>query len=363
MLMFHHLSANRFRIPAALRKAATFAVLVVTALASHAAPQSPAPQPIPSALASSQLPVSPASDEDLSALSLIARPLTAIEPFLVQRDDNPSFIREFFRMDWRSGDPIDVYVIRPAHASRPPVTIFLYGFPSDTDRFRNDDFCKLVTSRGYAAVGFVSALTGPRFHGRGLDEWFVSDLPEALVTSVHDVQMLLNYVDSRKDLDATRVGMLGQGSGGTIAVLAASVDPRLKRIDLMDPWGDWPHWLADSRLILDEERPRLTSNPFVQSVALLDPVNYLPKLDPAAVHLQDVLYDQDTPVAAKKKIEAAMPHGATVVTYATPEEFQAVASNGNRLLEWLQPGTDLMTPKSALENLPGTNNAATSPIN
>src|ERR1022692_4628664 len=76
--------------------------------------------------------------------------------------------------------------------------------------------------------GFVSALTGQRYHDRPMKEWFVSELPEALGSSVHDVQMILNYLADRNDLDMTRVGMYGQGSGGTIAILAASADPRLK---------------------------------------------------------------------------------------------------------------------------------------
>ncbi len=363
MRKFPQLSPNCFNIRAALGKVTASSILISAALVSHAVPQAAAPQPISSALAAVELPVAQPSNEDLTTLSLAGKPLTATEPFLVQRDENPNFTREFFRMNWRSSDPIDVYVIRPLHVARPPVTIFLYGFPTDTDRFRNDEFCKLVTSRGYAAVGFVSALTGERFHGRGLDEWFVSDLPEALVTSVHDVQMILKYLETRKDLDTSRVGMFGQGSGGSIAILTASVEPRLKRIELMDPWGDWPHWLADSKLILDEERPRLNTKAFIESVAHLDPVDFLPKLNPASVHLQDVLYDQDTPSPARLKIENAMPHGAAVATYATPAEFQAVAANGSRLLEWIQPEADSAVPKSALEHAPMTTNAAASSIN
>ena len=36
------------------------------------------------------------------------------------------------------------------------------------------------------------------------------------------------------------------GSGAAIAILAAAIDPRLKALDLVDPWGDWPDWLAKS---------------------------------------------------------------------------------------------------------------------
>jgi pimeloyl-ACP methyl ester carboxylesterase len=282
--------------------------------------------------------------EDLARLSLSGRSLPTPAPLLLQRDDEPEFTRELFRVEWRTGDPIDLYVIRPAHVARPPVTIFLYGFPSETDRFRDNAYCRMVTQRGYAAIGFVSALTGQRFHGRGLTEWFVSDLPLALVTTVHDVQMVLNYLETRKDLDASEVGMFAQGSGGSVAVLAASVEPRLKRIDLIDPWGDWPAWLAGSSMILEDERPKLTTKEFEDSVAALDPVRLLPGMDSSRFQLLDVAYDRDTPAEARKAMESSMPRGASILLYATPAEFQA---GGDRLWSWLQPASTAKNPNAA----------------
>ncbi len=58
-------------------------------------------------------------------------------------------------VQWRAGDPIDLYVVRPSGVAKPPVILFLYGYLSDTDRFRNDAWCKRVVEHGFAAVGFV----------------------------------------------------------------------------------------------------------------------------------------------------------------------------------------------------------------
>jgi len=306
----------------------------------------------------SNQPVLSGQSEDLQQLKLAKQTLPAPAPFLIERDKEPEFTREFFRVEWRNGDPIDLYVIRPTLLAKPPVTIFLYGFPSETDRFRDNAWCRMVTQRGYAAVGFVSALTGQRFHGRGLTDWFGNELPFALVTTVHDVQMVLNYLDTRKDLDATQASMFGQGSGGTIAILAASVEPRLKRIDLIDPWGDWPVWLAGSSMILDEERPKLTSKVFEGSVASLDPILYLPKLDASRLRLLDVAYDRDSPAEAKKAIEAAMPKGASILRYATFGEFQAGVAGGDRFLAWLQPSVAADKPNAKLNDLGAPRGAA-----
>ena len=82
-----------------------------------------------------------------------------------------------------------------------------------------------------------------------MKEWFVSQLQESIAASAHDVQMILNYLAMRGDLDMDHVGMFGDGSGASIAILAAAVDPRIKASDLLDPWGDWPDWIAKSTLI------------------------------------------------------------------------------------------------------------------
>jgi hypothetical protein len=232
------------------------------------------------------------------------------------------------------GDPIDLYIIKPEHVEKPPVILYLYGYPSETDRFTNEEFDGLVTRNGFAAVGFVEALDGHRYHDRPMRQWFVSELPEALVTSVHDVQMVLNYLSTRGDLDMSRVGMFGQGSGGTIAILSAHADPRIKAIDVLDPWGGWPEWMAQSTLIPEDERPDYTTAAFLGKVAPLDPVQVLSRLN-VPVHLQDALYEKQTPPASKKRLESALPKSGTVTRYATTQEFKDTLVDG-KLLNWIK---------------------------
>src|SRR5215471_60916 len=173
--------------------------------------------------------------ESSSSLSLKGSDLHAQPPLLGGKAEGKTFVRELLRVQWRANDPIDLYVIRTRNVKKPPVVVFLYGFPSDTDRFKDDRYCERVTRGGAAAVGFVSAFTGQRAEHRSPNAWFVSELPEAVASTVHDVQMILNYLNSRGDLDMGRVGMFGQGSGGALAILAAAADSRLKVLDLPDP--------------------------------------------------------------------------------------------------------------------------------
>lgn len=273
------------------------------------------------------------SDEDLTSLSLPI-PLKSIPPLVADTAEYPDFTLQLIQVGWRQDDSIDLYVIKPKNVEKPPVILYLYGYPSETDRFRNDEFCRLVTKNGFAAVGFVAAMDGHRYHDRPMLQWFVSELQEAVVKSVHDVQMVLNYLSTRSDLDLNRIGMFGQGSGGTIAILVASVDPRIKAINVLDPWGNWPEWMARSTLIPEDERPDYTTPMFLDKVAALDPVRVLPRLT-LPIHLQDTLYEKETPRVSKDRIESVIPARGTVTRYATPEEFKENLAEG-KLLDWIR---------------------------
>ena len=106
---------------------------------------------------------------------------------------------------------------------------------------------------------------------------FLSELQESLATSAHDVQMVLNYLAQRDDLDMNRVGMFAQGSGASIAILASGVDPRIKVLEALDPWGDWPIWMAGSPFVPENERPEYVKPDFVRKIATLEPLEWLPK--------------------------------------------------------------------------------------
>jgi hypothetical protein len=273
--------------------------------------------------------------EDLTSPTLKTSNLTPAAPLVAFTNDNPGYTVELVQVQWRFGDPLDLYVMKPKGITRPLVILYLYGYPADTDRFKDESFQNAVTKDGFAAVGFVSALTGHRYHDRPMREWFISELQECLATSAHDVQMVLDYLASRGDLDTSRVGMFAQGSGASIAILASAVDQRIKVLDALDPWGDWPTWMAISPFVPEDERAEYVKSEFLKKVAALEPIDWMPRIQAKKFRLQDAIFESNTPKAAKEKLRAAVPAGATVVMYKTPEEFNAVV-RGKKDLEWIQ---------------------------
>lgn len=274
-------------------------------------------------------------EEDLGSLSLSTSDLHAATPMVGEKDDYPEFTRELLQVQWRFGDPIDLYVIKPRGSTKVPAVLYLYSYPSETDRFRDNDYCKRVTAGGYAAIGFVSALTGHRYHDRPMREWFVSQLPESLTESVHDVQMIFRYLAERGDIDIAHVGILGQGSGATIAILAAAVQPQIRAVDALQPWGDWPTWLAKSSLVPETERATYLTPKFLASVAPLDPMQWLGRVQTKNVRLEFVLDDPVTPAAVVQRIKAAALSSDQVIQYDSKRQQYTVLRAG-RAFDWIK---------------------------
>ncbi len=243
-------------------------------------------------------------------------------------------------MQWRLNDPVELHIVRPHGVTKPPVILYLYSFPTDSTRFTQKAWCQLVTSHGFAAVGFVGALTSQRYHTRPMREWFVSELQESLATSTHDVQMIIDYLGSRVDMDTTKLGMLGEGSGGAIAILAAAADPRIAFVDAINPWGDWPDWLKESRVVPEQERATYLKLEFLQKVAMLDPVKYVPHFSRGRIRIEQVTGDLLIPKDVQAKLAASALALGSVVQYPDLRaQVQAWTTQAWWLKQQLQPAS------------------------
>ncbi len=104
---------------------------------------------------------------------------------------------------------------KPWHTPKPPVVILVPGLDSVKEELHSygDDFLK----RGMA----VLAIDGP---GQGEMEF---ELPMR-----HDyevpIRYAVDYLETRPDVDASRVGMMGVSLGGHYVVRAAALEPRIK---------------------------------------------------------------------------------------------------------------------------------------
>ena len=151
-----------------------------------------------------------------------------------------------------------------------------------------------------------------------------------------------------------RVGMFAQGSGASIAILASAVDARIKVLDTLDAWGDWPTWVATSPFVPEDERAEFLKPEFIKKAAALETIDWMHRVQAKNFRFRDALFDLNTPRVAKEKLRGAVPPGTTVVIYKTPDEFNAVIRAGSDL-EWIQHQLhSLPEPKAVVKNQPTT---------
>ena len=286
--------------------------------------------------------------EDLTSPTLEKTHLIPDRPLIGFVDEKSGYSVSEIRLQWRLGDPIDLWLMRPINVKNPPVILYIYGYPSDTDIFKDPDWQELVTRGGFAAAGFVTSLTGHRYHDIEWSKWFLSELQQCLSESSHDVQMALNYLASRGDLDMNRVGVFGQLSGATVGILASAADPRIKVLDTLDPWGDWPTWMEKSPFVPKDERPNYVKPEFLAKAATLETLDWMPKVQAKKFRLQQRITEHETPWPSKQKLKTAIPAGATYTFYQTAGEFdEAVGKDESKSLDWIKAQLQSLQPAAA----------------
>ena len=104
---------------------------------------------------------------------------------------------------------------KPRGETKPPVVVMCMGLDSTKEEM--DDYEKRFLRRGLATLAF----DGP---GQGEAEYDFAICPEY----EKPVKAVIDFVETRKDLDAGRVGIWGVSFGGYYAPRAAAFDKRIK---------------------------------------------------------------------------------------------------------------------------------------
>ena len=125
-------------------------------------------------------------------------------------------------------------LMKAADASgRRPVVIALHGTGGSKANLLS--LCRKLATNGLVAVAIDGRYHGERNHGKGTTEYH-----EAIVRAwqspgehpfyydtVWDVMRLVDYLQTRADVDAKHIGLIGISKGGIETYLAAAVDERI----------------------------------------------------------------------------------------------------------------------------------------
>ena len=181
----------------------------------------------------------PASRPDATRadfLRLIDRPRVPLDP--VERavpDPDPTVAQSYVTFTSEPGQPVPVLTMKPAHvAGRLPVVIVLHGTGGQKEDNRR-------MMQQLVAAGFLAVAPDGRYHGErcpaghGTAAYYAAIATAYrtghghpwLYDTVFDVTRLIDYLQTRPDVDPTRIGLMGFSKGGMETYLTAAVDPRV----------------------------------------------------------------------------------------------------------------------------------------
>jgi len=171
-------------------------------------------------------------------LKLIDRPRVPLAPESRPRPDSGFYAAERFSFASEAGERVPGIFLKSASAKdRRPVVIFLHG----TGAKKEDQLALMRTlaDRGLAVAAIDARHHGERIReGTELDQYFDAMLRTYrtgkgrpyLYDTVWDVMRLIDYLQTRADVDPQRIGVMGISRGGTEAYLAAAADSRIATV-------------------------------------------------------------------------------------------------------------------------------------
>lgn len=148
----------------------------------------------------------------------------------------PGLVQEHISLSVDTGQRVIGILVKPQGSNgRLPVVIQLHGTGGRKESLLPR--LKMLADRGFMAIAVDGRYHGEREGERGtLTSAYTSAIFNAYKTgrehpffydTVLDVMRLIDYLETRADVDASRIGLGGGSKGGIETYLAAAVDPRV----------------------------------------------------------------------------------------------------------------------------------------
>jgi dienelactone hydrolase len=151
------------------------------------------------------------------------------------RPDAGLYKAEHFTFASEPGERVAGIFLKSVRANlRQPVVIILHG--TGARKEGQLGLLRTLADRGFAAVAIDARHHGERAKtSAGVSEYLDQLLKTYrtgkghpyLYDTVWDTMRLIDYLETREDVDAKRIGLMGISKGGTETYLAAAVDPRI----------------------------------------------------------------------------------------------------------------------------------------
>jgi dipeptidyl aminopeptidase/acylaminoacyl peptidase len=254
---------------------------------------------------------------DASGVRLSPEPLAIEHHWLLDLYDRlrPGDYRRL-RVEFRGsdGEPGVAHLLLPnAPGPHPAVLVFPI---LDGSRLVSEALAKALANRGYAVLAIERPPLFPRERDR-IDASFEAPA-HRLRGAILDARRLLDWLETRPEIDRERLACAGVSVGGILAATLMGVDERIRAGFFVMAGGGLPELLYDSteaplvrfRERLFEEIGDSSREAFVERVRphtqALDPLTWAPRIAPDRVLLVSGRFDRVVPPARTEALWRAL---------------------------------------------------------
>ena len=195
-------------------------------------------------------------------------------------------------------------------------SFFLHGLGGNKSNAQ--PFAIELIKLGYATMALDAAYHGERAPGKQpMYGTTFYRLRDGYIQTAVDYRRALDYMETRDDIDAKRVTLIGISMGGIMGSILAGVETRIKCPVLLVAGADRGLMSRISQIAvwrqIRAENPNLDFDELSRIMAPADPLNFVDKISPRPVLMINGTKDDIVPVAANKLLHARARQPKTIV--------------------------------------------------
>lgn len=217
-------------------------------------------------------------------------------------------------------DTVHLQVMVPKGVAKPPVVLLLHYWGAPDLRAETAQATRL------AKLGIASVMMELPYHlsrtpsGTRSGELAISPDPASLrqmmIQAVGDIRRTVDWIESRPELDASRIGLAGTSLGAVIGSVAFAVEPRLGSYCSVLGGADLAGILwRSARLVRERDvmrRNGLTRESLTKALVTIEPLTHLRQDDLRPIFVIGAKYDTVVPRANQEALAKHLVHSQSL---------------------------------------------------
>ena len=236
---------------------------------------------------------------------------------LAEQKETPAYHWMKFSYAGFRGDQVPAVLATPKNAPGPfPCVVFVHGIGNDKNFMAKNQLDEPFVKAGFAFVCFDQLMRGER-KLQGQSGWAeAAAFRVRAAYTVNDTRRLIDHLVTRPDIAPNRIYLVGASYGAVTGSTAAAFDERIRAVVLTYGGGNLRKLLTGDAL---RNEIKLWSLPaaivawYFGSVA--DPVNYIGRISPRPILLQNGKADTVVAPAAAQALQDAARQPKTILWY------------------------------------------------